>query len=215
MSRKWMIGMVMSAAVLGGMALGVVQSRAAKSGGADLSGTWRLDAAKSELPGRGGPGGFRGGGGGWGGRGGGGGGWGGRRSGGGSPDGDSGDSAMRQGRRGRRLPDLLHVTQQGDVVGFEDSTGTLVQEIRVDGAAGAGNPSDDVAELTGHWDNGTLVAQRTGPRGGTMVQKYKIADHGRTLEIHVEMKGSPDGGSGDAPRRFAGREIKLVYRRNG
>jgi hypothetical protein len=211
-----MIGMVMGAVVLGGMALGVVQSRAAKSGGADLSGTWRLDAAKSELPGRGG---FRadrgpGGGGGWGGRGG-GGGWGGRRSGGGSPDGNSGDSGMREGRRGRRLPDLVHVTQQGGVVAFQDSTGTLVQEIRVDGSTAAGSPTDDVAELTGHWDNGTLVAERTGPRGGTMVQKYTIEDHGRTLEIHVEMKASPDGGSGDAPRRFAGREIKLVYRRSG
>jgi hypothetical protein len=213
-----MIGMVMGAAVLAGMALGVVQSRAAKSGGADLSGTWRLDVAKSELPGRGGQGGFRGGrgpggGGGWGGRGGGGGGWGGRRSVGGSPNGDSGNPAMREGRRGRRLPDLVHVTQQGGVVAFQDSTGTLVQEIRVDGSA-AGSSTDEVAKLTGHWDNGTLVAERTGPRGGTMVQKYKIQDHGRTLEIHVEMKASPDGGSGNA-RRFAGREFKLVYRRNG
>ena len=98
---------------------------------------------------------------------------------------------------------------------FEDSTGTLVQEIRVDGSTAAGTSTDGVTELTGHWDNGTLVAERTGPRGGTMVQKYKIEDHGRTLEIHVEMKASPDGGSGDAPRRFAGREIKLVYRRSG
>jgi len=211
MSRKWMIGMVMAAVVLCGMALGVVQSRAAKSGGADLSGTWRLDAAKSELPGRGGPGGFRG----SRGPGGGGGGWGGRRSAGGSPDGDSGNPAMREGRRGRRLPDLVRVTQQGGVVAFEDSTGTLVQKIRMDGSTAAGRATDDVAELTGHWDNGTLVAERTGPRGGTMVQKYRIEDHGRTLEIHVEMKASPDGGSQDAPRRFAGREFKLVYRRNG
>jgi hypothetical protein len=191
--------MVMGAVILGGMALGVVQSRAAKSGGADLSGTWRLDAAKSELRGRGGPGAFRGGrgpGGAWGGRGGQG-------------------PGTHEGRRGRRLPDLVHVTQRGGIVAFTDSTGTLVQEIRVDGSTAAGTPTDDVAELTGHWDDGTLVAERTGPRGGTMVQKYTIEDHGRTLEIHVEMKGSPDGGSGDAPRRFAGRAIKLVYRRNG
>ena len=103
------------------------------------------------------------------------------------------------------------MTQQGGVVGLSDSTGALVQEIRVEGAAAPGNP-EEVAQLTGHWDDGTLVAERVGPRGGTMVQKYKLQDHGRTLEVRMEFKG---GGSGEVPRRFAGREIKLVYRRNG
>ena len=188
MSRTWMLGMVTGAAILGVVALGVVQSGAAKNA-ADLSGSWRLDAAKSELPGRGGPGGFRGGRtGGWGGQGGGG------------------------GMRGRRLPEWLHVTQQGGVVGLSDSTGALLQEIRVEGAAAPANPGTDVAQLTGHWDDGTLVAERVGPRGGTMVQKYKLEDHGRSLEVRMEFKG---GGSGETPRRFAGREIKLVYRRNG
>lgn len=225
MSRTWWIGMVTGAAILGVVTLGVVQSGAAKSA-ADLSGSWRLDASKSELPGRGGPGGFRGGrgpggGGGWGGRGGAwggrGGSWGGRHSGGGSPDGQQGEGERRGGMRGRRLPEIIHVTEQGGVVEIADSTGAPVQEIQVEGAASAApsGPGDEVARLTGHWDNGTLVAERTGPGGGTMVQKFKLEDHGRTLEIHMEFKAGPNGGSGDGARRFAGREMKLVYRRNG
>jgi hypothetical protein len=211
MSRKWILAMVTGAAVLGVVTLGVVQSGAAKSA-ADLSGRWRLDAAKSDLPGRGGPGGFRGsrgaeGGGGWSGRG----GWGGKRSGGGGPDGNGPDSGRREGRRGRRLPDFVQVTQQGGIVELSDSTGALLQQIRIQGAAAPADPAEDVAQLTGHWDRGTLVAERPGPRGGTMVQTYKLEDHGRTLEVRMEFKG---GGSGEGPRR-SGREIKLVYRRNG
>jgi len=116
--------------------------------------------------------------------------------------------------RGRRLPELIHVTQQGGIVEISDSTGAPLQEIRVEGAAAPApsNPGEDVAQLTGHWDDGTLVAERVGPRGGTMVQKYKLEDHGRSLEVRMEFKG---GGSGETPRRFAGREFKLVYRRNG
>lgn len=211
MSRTWILAMVTGAAILGVVTLGVVQSGAAKNA-ADLSGSWRLDAAKSELPGRGGAGGFRGGGG-WGGRGGDGhGGWSGRRSGGGGPDGNGLDGARREGRRGRRLPDFIQVTQQGGVVELSDSAGALLQEIRVEGAAAPANPSEEVAQLTGHWDDGTLVAERTGPRGGTMVQKYKLGDHGRMLEVRMEFKRD---GSGTESRRPPGREIKLVYRRNG
>jgi hypothetical protein len=91
------------------------------------------------------------------------------------------------------------------VVGFADSTGTLFQEIRV-GSAGSGedqaNPSDAVRRLTGRWNNGALVVERTGRGGGTMTQTFKLDDHGQRLEIRMERKG----GSG-------GREIKLVYRR--
>jgi hypothetical protein len=191
MSRKWILAMVTGAAVLGVVTLGVVQSGAAKNA-ADLSGSWRLDAAKSDLPGRGGPGGFR-------------------SSRGAEGGGNRPDGERREGRRRRRLPDFLQVTQQGGVVELSDSAGALLQQIRIQGAAAPANPAEQVAQLTGHWDDGTLVAERPGPRGGTMVQTYKLEDHGRTLEVRMEFKG---GGSGESPRR-SGREIKLIYRRNG
>lgn len=217
MSRRWMIGMAAGAAILCGVAVGAVPSQAAKSTPVDLSGTWRLDASKSDLPGGtggpGGGGGFRRGGrgGGSGGRGG-GGSMGGDRFGqeGGDQDHDLGGPEGQRGRFGRRLPDFIHVTQQGGVVSFTDSTGAVFQEIRTPEApsdASATNPHDDVRRLTGHWDGGTLIAEMQGPRGGTVVQKYSLEDHGRELDVHIERKGGSGGG------RFAGHDFKLVYRR--
>jgi hypothetical protein len=221
MSRTWMVGIVIGAAVLAATALGTAQSKGTKDAASDLSGAWTLDASKSDLPG--GPGGFRGrmgggdGGGGWGGRRGrgmGGGGWGGRSRG-GSGDETSGGQG-RPGGRGRRLPSYFRVTQRDGVVSFSDSTGALFQEIHAGGASapeGRSGSEDAVRELTGRWDNGTLIAEWKGPGGGSLEQRYKLDDHGRELEVHVERKGGPDGGSGEGARRFGRREFKLVYRR--
>ena len=218
MSRRTRLGLAAGAAILAATALGITPSLAAKPSPVDLSGSWQLDLGKSDLPGGpGGPGGFR--------RGGGGGGRDGRM---GAPDGggslggeglrsggrndqERGAPEGRNGRIGRRLPDFIHVTVQGGVVTFTDSTGAVFQEIRTPDAtpdASATNPNDNVRRLTGHWDGGTLVAEMEGPRGGTVVQKYSLEEHGRELDVRIERKGGSGGGG-----RFAGRDFKLVYRR--
>ena len=216
MSRGTRLGLA-AAAILAAAAFGIAPSMAAKPSPVDLGGSWQLDLSKSDLPGGpGGPGGFRrGGGGGRGGR------MGGRDGGGnlggeglrtgGSDDQGRGGPEGRQGRFGRRLPNFLHVTVQGGVVTFTDSTGAVFQEIRTPDAtpdASATNPNDNVRRLTGHWDGGTLVAEMEGPRGGTVVQKYSLEEHGRELDVRIERKGGSGGGG-----RFAGRDFKLVYRR--
>jgi hypothetical protein len=202
MSRRTGISLAAGAAILVAAAFGVGPSLAAKATRADLSGSWQLDRSKSDLPGGpGGPGGFR--------RGGNMGGERLRSDGSGSQE--RGGPEGRQGRFGRRLPDFLHVTEQGGVISFTDSTGTVFQEIRTPEAtpdASATNPNDEVRRLTGHWDGGTLVAEMQGPRGGTVVQKYSLEEHGKELDVRIERKGGSGGGG-----RFAGREFKLVYRR--
>lgn len=217
MSRRTRLGLA-AAAILAAAAFGTTPSLAAKPSPVDLSGSWQLDRSKSDLPGgpggATGQGGFRRGGG-EGGRSGRFGGPGGGNEGGEGLRPDSGDNQQRgrpgsQGRFGRRLPDFLHVTEQGGVVTFTDSTGAVFQEIRTPDAtpdASATNPNDNVRRLTGHWDGGTLVAEMEGPRG-TVVQKYSLEEKGRELDVHIERKGGSGGGG-----RFAGRDFKLVYRR--
>jgi len=182
MSRKWMFGVIVGAAVLAILAIGVAQSRADKDA-PDFTGAWRLDAAKSEMPGR--PGGFGG---------------------------------MGRGgfRRGPALPPFFRIAQQSDQVDFSDSTGALFQEIRIGSKTpnqGEANPSEEVSRLTGSWANGALEVEREGRRGGLMLQKYKLEDHGHTLEIRIERKGSGQRSDGSG-RGFGARgPIKLVYRR--
>ena len=138
----------------------------------------------------------------------GGGGWGGGRSG-GQGDESRGNAPDENGGGprgpGPGLPPLFRIEGNGNAVDFADSTGALFQEITV-GSAGSGeeraHPNDTVRRMTGRWNNGALVVERTGRRGGTMTQTFKLDDHGQRLEIKMERKG----GSG-------GREIKLVYRR--
>lgn len=187
MSRKWILGVVIAAAALGLTALAVGKSRDAKGGGVDLTGTWRLDAAKSDLPVRGRFG---------------------ERGGRGSEGGWGGQDRPRRGRGGR-LPRVVAIKQAGGVVAFSDSTGALVQEIRTEeSGAPPANPltSEGVRELTGHWDGGTLIAEWAGPAGGSMEQKISVEDHGRTLEIRMERKGGGGRGGRGA--------IKMVYRRS-
>lgn len=208
MSRKWILGIVMAAGVAAAMALGVVQSGAVKNG-SDLSGQWRLDPAKSDMPamgrGRGGPGRgegrFRG------------------RFGAGAEREPGQGPERPRGGRGRRLPAFFQVTQQAGTVSFADSAGSFVQEIHLGAAApGAGStdPGNGVRELTGRWENGTLIAETSGPWGGTLVQRYKLEDHGKTLVVRTERmrpSGSDAPGAGDRPGRSNRGEIKMVYRR--
>jgi hypothetical protein len=215
MARKWSVGLAIGALVLAVLVFGVAQSRADKDS-PDLTGVWRLDRSQSELPSwPGGGGGRRNGG------------WhrggGDRREGGGGelrgngPDFRDGGTDPSGGdrRRGRMLPSWLRVTQKGNVIDFADSMGSLVQQIRVGATAAPEDPAnlDEVRRLTGRWADGTLQVERTGPRGGTTVQKYKLEDHGRTLVVRTERKDGPDRGSDGQGRRFGPRAVKLVYRR--
>jgi hypothetical protein len=210
MARKWTLGVAAGTLVVAALAFGVVQSRADKveKNVPDLTGTWRLDVANSSLPGAGRFGGRRGP------RGGDpgdarGGGRGRRGARGGSGDTDRGDFQ----RRGPALPPMFSIESRGSVISFEDSTGTLFQEISIGSAAGSGdaNQSEEVRRLTGRYDDGALVVERAGRNGGTMVQTFKLADRGRRLEIRMERKGGSDGGR---EGRTGGRkDIKLVYRR--
>jgi len=116
-------------------------------------------------------------------------------------------------RRGPALPAVFHVTQKAGVVGFADSTGALFQEIFVGSAPPNGkapNRNEDVRRAAGRWSDGTLEVEREGRRGGTMVQKFKLDDDGRTLEVRMERKGGSEGREGRSGRSGG---FKMVYRR--
>jgi hypothetical protein len=212
MHTRWKVGVVIGAMVFAGLAIGGVQTRAGKKL-PDLTGTWTLDAARSELPG--GRGEFRGrrggeGRSGWGGEG----RDGGRRWGGGEA---RGGLEGRGFRRGPALPGVMRITQGPNGLELADSAGVPFQEIRIGAEStvpeGApGNLNGDVRRLTGRWDDGTLNVERTSPRGGVMVQKFRLADQGRTLEVRMERKRG-ESRDGDGAARRSARGFKLVYRR--
>jgi len=183
MSRKWWTGMAVAAAVLAATALAAVESKnRSESRGADLTGIWTLDASRSDLPA--GPGGR----------------WRRDRSG-------PGDEARgpRPGRgSGRRMSSVMQVTQKGGVVSFADSAGALVQVIRIGSPLGEPNSTESVRQLTGTWDDGTLIATGSGPRGGTVVRSYRLIDGGRALEVRTRREGLRGSNRG---------EMTLVYRR--
>jgi hypothetical protein len=190
----------------------------------DLTGQWRLDVKRSDSlqrpegggegrgpRGGGGWGGPRGGGawGGRGGRGGGEGGYGGRGGrGGGEPGGPGGPDGAAQGaapQRPARLPDLMHITQTPEVVSFEDSAGTVVQEITTLGGGQdtlAHSPGAQV--MSGEWQGEKLLIQRQTPRGGTLSITVSLEGKGEQLVIETKMEGS-----GDMPSR----SFKRVYER--
>jgi hypothetical protein len=211
MARKWTLGAAVGTLVLAALAFGVVQSRADKveKNVPDLTGTWRLDVANSSLPGEGRFGGRRGPRGGDRDRG-------GARDGGRDRQGPRGGDGDRDNfrRRGPALPPMFRIESHGGVIGFEDSTGTLFQEIRVGSPASGGtdaNKNEEVRRMNGRYADGSLVVERNGRNGGTMVQTFKLDDHGRRLEVRMERKGGSEGGR---EGRMGGRkEIKLVYRR--
>jgi hypothetical protein len=197
----------------------------------DLSGPWRLDPAHSDTfhpPGRSGGegGGGHGGGaegGGWGGHhgGGGGGGWsgggggygghhggggsGGEESGGGAGGGAGGAPSGGERPRPVLLPDFFHITQTDSDVSFEDSTGTVMQEIATvsaDHDTLLHAPSAQV--VYGQWKGSKLEIQRQGPRGGQVTQTFELGSHGETLVIEIKMAAN-----GPMP----GMTVKRVYTR--
>ena len=127
--------------------------------------------------------------------------------------GGGGDRDVSQ-RRGRALPPMFRIESRGGVIAFEDSTGTLFQEISIGSAAngrGDANQNEEVRRMNGRYSDGALVVERAGRNGGTMVQTFKLDDHGRRLDVRMERKGGSEGGR---EGRMGGRkDIKLVYRR--
>jgi hypothetical protein len=159
--------------------------------------------------GGGGGGGMRrgggGGGGGWGGGGGGMGG-GGRGSRGGEGRGDAaGGGGAPQGARPVRLPDLMHVTETESVVSFEDSTGTVLQEITTLGAVkDTLTHSPGAAVVAGSWKDASLTVERQSPRG-KITQTYTLQDSGATLVVVTRMESSDSS--------MPAREFKRVYKK--
>ena len=154
----------------------------------DLTGLWRLDRTASDAPppggrGPGGPGG----------------------SGGPPPEGSMhrpGGPDTRMGGRGRRLPELIHITHGETTIRIEDSTGTVVQEIAM-GDTPAPTAEGEIPIGHGMWKkDGALVVTRTGPRG-TVTEQFTLEDQGATLVVRARMTGR----DGEA------REFKRVYRR--
>jgi len=172
----------------------------------DLTGEWRLDAQRSDMPQRP-PG---GGGGGYGGRGGygggGGGGWGGHEGGGGGGHGPGAEAGASGGPSGRpmRLPDFMHVTMTPALVSFEDSTGAVVREVAtVSAAADTFAHAPGALHVAGEWKGDKLVIEREGPRG-KVTETLSLEDKGATLVLKTRMESN-----GDMPSR----EFKRVYRK--
>lgn len=219
MSRRWFI-MLPAVAILLSPLPGATARAQDASRTPDLTGLWRLDAAHSDMmqrpegggPAGGGPGGEMGrrrggmGGGGWGG----GGMGGGRRGGGGWGDrgagrGAEGEGGGAPGSRPVRLPDLIHVTQTETLVSFEDSTGTVLQEITTLGSArDTLLHAPGASVVAGAWKDTALTVERQSPRGKA-VQTYALRDGGATLVVQTHIEAS--GGSMPA------RDFKRVYRR--
>ena len=189
----------------------------------DLSGSWQLDPAHSDMPPSGGGGergghgggggghhhgggGYGGGGGGYGGGGyggGGGGGWGGHHGGpGGPPEGANAGSGGGGGGRGVRLPEQIHITQTPTLVSFEDSTGTVLQEIAtVAAAADTMTRAPGALHVAGSWDGKSLTVTRDGPRG-KVKETWQLEKSGQALDQVIAF----DSEQGS-------RTMKRVYRR--
>ena len=178
----------------------------------DLSGVWQLDPGRSDSPSpsmRGGGGGRsrgrRGGGGGFPGRGGGfpggGGGFpggGGRGPGGGGGRGGwsgrsggwgAGDSS-RVSSRPARLPATIRIVQSAGSVTLEDSLGTAVEAIFIDGvAATQGDLAASVPRYPGQWKGDRLEVKHTDDRGTKITEVYTLEDKGRSLELKTKVEG--------------------------
>jgi hypothetical protein len=167
----------------------------------DLTGYWKLDRARSVIPSppdrR--PGGMRRGPGGWG-RG----EWG--RPGGPGRGGEPGGGRERDSDRARmrRLPELFHITQTDRIVSFEDSTGTVVQEVTTAQGPDPEAHAPGAAVLAGAWSEGRLEVERPAWGDTRIRERIALEDDGRSLVISTAL-----------PRRgeLPSREIKRVYRR--
>ena len=125
----------------------------------------------------------------------------------GGPGGEADQGPRPEGaaRRPVRLPDLMHVTQTDEIVSFEDSTGTVLQEVAtLGGARDTLSHAPGAAVLSGEWKGDTLVVQRQNPRGGKVTETIRLEEKGSLLVIRTKFEGS-----GDVPAR----EIKRAYAR--
>jgi hypothetical protein len=175
----------------------------------NLSGTWKLDPARSDDPRKmmGGPGhggppeagrpGERGGGRGTGERGGG-------SERGGGPGGPPPDGKNGPPHGMVRLPDRIAIVQWPAGIEMRDSTGVVVQRVLMD-AKGEVAPVDSagVAQLSGEWKGQTLKARSNEPRGGTLTETYEIIDGGKALKITTHIQPPGDRPAFDVARVFA------------
>src|SRR5262249_36279559 len=150
-----------------------------------LTGTWRFDPARSEVPRRlegAARGGVRwGGGGGFGGMGGGIGG--GRRGGGpgGARRGGPGAAPGASGFAGFRMPDVLHIAQTDSAVTLADSTDRMVERIALDAAPPDTSAANHgVWQYDGAWKDGALEVAHSNWRGLKIVDTYALEDDGKT-----------------------------------
>jgi len=89
---------------------------------------------------------------------------------------------------------------------LSDSAGTALVEILTGAAAGNAGERGTAAilQLEGKWKKDRLEVERTGPRGGTMKETYRLEDKGRTLVVETKIES--------AGRRPA-MSFKRVYQR--
>ena len=122
------------------------------------------------------------------------------------PSGDAeGPGGATAGTRPVRLPDLMHVTQTASVVSFEDSSGTVLQEITtLGGAKDTLSHAPKAQVLTGEWKSDKLQVQRPGRGEMKMTETLTLEDKGDLLVIRTKIESS-----GDLPAR----EFKRAYRR--
>ncbi len=162
--------------------------------------------------GPGGGGGWGGGGGAWGG-GGGGGGWGGgmgrrggmgggRRGAGGPPEQEGARERGAQAVRPVRLPELMHVTQTASLVSFEDSTGTVLEEVTTLAGKDTLSHAPGAQVVAGTWKDGALQIERAMGRGGKLTQTISLEKDGKMLVVKTSLPSF-----GDTPAR----ELKRVY----
>jgi hypothetical protein len=107
------------------------------------------------------------------------------------------------GGRGRRLPELIHISHGETTISIEDSTGAVVQEIATGGEAPAQPAEGEMPIGQGMWrKDGALIVTRTGPRG-TVTEQFTLEDQGATLVVRARVTGR----DGEA------RDFKRVYRK--
>jgi len=208
MSSRSRFGSILAAALITIAGAGAARSTAAKQP-PDLSGEWRLDAAHSDMPRRGGPGGGGPRAGGWGGGMGGEGHRGGRHGGGpggrGAGEGGGEGGGERGGMRPGRLPDDLHVEQHEGALWFADSTGARLLSIHTDAAPpDSAERANGVQQLAGQWKGDRLVVRHPSWRGGNVTDTYSLGDKGRTLTIRTQV---------DSDGTMPALDFKRVYTR--
>jgi hypothetical protein len=99
----------------------------------------------------------------------------------------------------------MHVTQTASVVSFEDSSGTVLQEITtLGGAKDTLSHAPKAQVLTGEWKSDKLQVQRPGRGEMKMTETISLEDKGDLLVIRTKIESS-----GDLPAR----EFKRAYRR--